>query len=124
MRYIPDALSGTMLGPIYRGAVAALGLFVAQTSPRHAQVAPTLGTDLPSFAVLGASTVTNTGPSVLTGNLGVSPGSAITGFYPSGPGSFSGAIYTATDAQALQAHTALNTAILALAGNTATQDLT
>src|SRR5450759_715649 len=106
-----------------RSAVAALGLVVALTFPSHAQ-APDLGTDLPSFAVLGASTVTNTGPSVLTGNLGVSPGSAITGFYPSGPGSFSGAIYTATDAQALQAHTALNTAILALAGNTATQDLT
>ncbi|HSS42592.1 MAG TPA: ice-binding family protein [Solirubrobacterales bacterium] len=38
-----------------------------------------LGTASP-FVVLGGTTVTNTGPSVLNGDLGVAPGTALTGF--------------------------------------------
>ena len=34
------------------------------------------------FSVLAGSTVTNTGPTRVTGNLGVSPGTAVTGFLP------------------------------------------
>ena len=69
---------------------AAVGLLVAAMiavtvtdgSPAGAAQAPVgLGTAA-SFAVLAGTTVTNTGPSVISGDVGVSPGTAITGFPP------------------------------------------
>ena len=55
-----------------------------------------------SFAVLGSSTVTCTGATTITGDVGVSPGSAVTGF-PAPCTVVGGAIHAA-DAVALQAH--------------------
>jgi len=81
--------------------------------------APSLGT-AGSFAVLGGSTVTNTGPTIVTGDLGVSPGTAITGFPP---GSVIGTIHSA-DAVALQAQSDVTTAYNVLAGQACDTDLT
>ena len=78
-----------------------------------------LGTEQ-RFAVLAGSTVTNTGSSVVTGNLGVSPGSAVTGFPP---GIVTGTIHAA-DAQALQAQNDTTTGYNDLVSQACTSDLT
>ena len=71
-----------------------------------ARSAPPLGS-AQSFAVMGASTVTNAGPTVITGDLGVSPGTAVTGFPP---GKVSGGTIHAGDATATAAQAAAHTA--------------
>jgi len=69
------------------GLVTVTGLLLLAASlstPPHASAAEApvgLGT-AQTYAVLGGQTVTNTGPSVLFGDVGVSPGTAITGFPP------------------------------------------
>src|SRR6202165_4409016 len=87
-------------------AVAALATFAAQVKAQSLEPAE-------PFAVLGASTVTNTGASVISGDVGVSPGSAITGFPP---GTVMNGALHANDATAMQAHADLATAYTAFAG--------
>ncbi len=58
------------------------------------------------FAILAGQTITNTGNSVITGHIGVSPGSAVTGFPP---GVVSGTMHS-NDALAIQAQTDWTTA--------------
>jgi len=67
-----------------------------------------------TFVVLGGSTVTNTGLTVVTGDLGVSPGSSITGFPP---GTVSGTTHN-NDAAAAQAQSDLTVAYNDAAGRT------
>src|SRR5487761_2425442 len=73
--------------------------------------APLLGTDLTSFTVLGSSTVTNTGTSTVGGNVGVSPGTSITGFPP---GVVTGGTVQSNTASAIAAQSQLTTAITGL----------
>lgn len=90
-------------------------------TPAGAATAPTLG-NVQSYAVLGATTVTNTGPTVINGDLGVSPGTAVTGF-PPGIVTPPGTIHAA-DVQAVQAQTATTDAYNGLASDPCTGNLT
>jgi hypothetical protein len=66
-------------------AVTGLLLVVASLSARSTALAAEAPVDLgtaQTYAVLGGQAVTNTGPSILFGDVGVSPGTAITGFPP------------------------------------------
>jgi type VI secretion system secreted protein VgrG len=74
-----------------------------------------------SFAALAGSTVTNTGSTVLSGDLGVWPGTAITGFPP---GIVTNGATHAGDVVAQQAQSDVTTAYDVLAGEAVTQDLT
>ena len=87
--------------------------------PSWAATAPSLGT-AETFGVLGASAVTNTGASVINGDLGVWPGTSITGFPP---GSITGTEH-ATDAVAQQAQSDVTTAYNVLAGQACDTNLT
>lgn len=80
---------------------------------------PSLGT-ADSFAVLAGSTATNTGSTLITGNLGVWPGNAVTGFPP---GIVIGTIF-AGDAVAQQAQSDLTIAYNDVAGRPCDDDLT
>jgi Ice-binding-like/PEP-CTERM motif len=74
-----------------------------------------------SYAVLAGSTVTNTGSSVLYGNVGVWAGSAVTGFPP---GILVGGTIYAGNAVAQGAQSALTTAYIDAAGLAPTVTLT
>src|SRR5580693_2052049 len=66
-----------------------------------------------SYAVLAGSTITNTGTSTISGDIGLSPGTSVTGFPPGDQ--ISGATYVA-DGAALAAENDLTTAFNSAAG--------
>jgi len=111
-----------------RRRIRALSLLVSGTAviagawPAAALAAtqPRLGTAL-NFTVLAASTITNTNsPTVITGNLGLSPGTSVTGFPP---GAVTG-IQDVHNATALNAQNDLATAYNDAFTATSTSDLT
>ncbi len=99
------------LRPYLRPAALLLALPLLSPAAARAATSPSLGT-AGTFAVLAGSTVTNTGPTTLIGDLGVSPGTAVTGFPP---GLVSGATHLG-DAVAAQAQTDATTAYNNAAG--------
>jgi hypothetical protein len=101
---------------VFGSTLAALAL-----SPGDALAAPppvALGAAGP-FAVFAATTVTNTGASTVNGDLGVSPGTAMTGF--GSPAVVNGTMH-AGDGPAAAAHTNLVTAYADAAGRAPSPD--
>ena len=92
--------------------ILSAGLALAAV-PFTAQAAPVNLATAGPFVVLGGATVTNTGPSVLNGDLGVAPGTALVGFGL--PAVVNGATH-ANDAVAAQAQSDLTTAYDVAAG--------
>ena len=109
---------GVALSPTLSQTFSTCGVQSGGTQP--VALCPYIG----NFTVLAGSTVTNTGSSVITGDVGVSPGTAVTGFPP---GLTSGAIHRA-DAAAAKAEATLtagyNDAAGRSGGTTESGDLT
>lgn len=104
------------------GALAAVGLLVGvlAISPAASAAAAPVGLGTAAgYSVLGGQTVTNTGPTTLGASLGVSPGTAITGFPP---GIVTGAVHAA-DAAAAQAQSDLVIAYNDAAGRAPTASI-
>ena len=102
-------------------AVTSVGLLIAFAgSAQAATPAPPLGT-ADSFAVLGQSAVTNTGPTTLSGDLGSYPTTTITG---TGSIVFASGVNHAGDAVTQGAQTDLTTAYNAAAGAGPTSPIT
>ena len=115
MRHTPNVVlrMGWFIGLVL--AVLALtlsGAAAGAAAPGPDGPPPVLLGAADSFAVLAGSTITNTGPTVISGDLGLHPGTAVVGFPP---GTVDGAEHV-SDAVAQQASTDLTTAYNDAAG--------
>ncbi|MEJ8658678.1 ice-binding family protein [Streptomyces sp. MS1.AVA.4] len=100
-------------------AALVMAITMVSNLARAAEAPVGLGTAT-SYAVLAGSGVTNTGPTVINGDLGVSPGSSVTGFPP---GIVNGVQHVA-DVPAAQAQSDLTIAYNDAAGRAPTASLT
>ena len=107
MKNIMKKLNKVSIGVLVATFILGLaGLVIAATSVN-------LGA-ADNFAILAGSTITNTGSSVINGDLGLSPGTAVTGFPP---GTVNGTQHVA-NTEAANAQAALTTAYNNAAGQT------
>jgi Ice-binding-like len=102
-----------------RAATLTILALLAVSQPAAAAEVIPLG-EAAQVAILGGSTVTNAGPTMVVGNLALSPGVSVTGFPP---GTISGGSIHINDALATQAHADAFTAYTQVAGETLTTDL-
>jgi hypothetical protein len=105
-------------------ALVALVSFAGLSPPARAQTDLNLGTAA-NYGVLAGSTVTNTGNTVINGDLGLNPGTSVTGFLSVdlGPGIVTGTIDLANPAAA-QAQADLTSAYAAAVAERSTSNLT
>ena len=99
-------------GATSRAPLLSFGFLTSFSVKTEAQVIDLGGAQ--NVTVLAGQTITNTAPTVVTGNLAVSPGTAVTGFPP---GTVTGTIH-AGDPAASMAQVGVATAYNALAGET------
>ena len=109
-----DAVTGHLKRSFKMKRLLIIVCILSSGSLARAQSAPPLGS-AQNFAVLAATTVTNTGPTVIKGDLGVSPGTAVTGFPP---GTVIGGTIHSDDARATSAQAEAFTAYNVLAAET------
>ena len=92
------------------------GLLLPLSGAQAATTVP-LGT-AESFAILAGSTITNTGQTVVTGDIGLHPGTAVTGFGPGADAVTQNGSLHVADGVALQAKNDLDIAYTNAAGQT------
>ena len=102
------------------GAVLLFALAAAHGTAAWAGPLPIDLGSAASFAVLAGSDLTNTGPSVINGNLGLWPGTSVVGFLP---GMIMNGNAYIDDIQAMQAESDALTAFTTASGETGAQSL-